>query len=395
MGYDTKWKGWFWKILIIWAVIIKKILKKMMFLIKNKLNKNYSVLRCTLMGFERGCWNLSNFGLYSEITENSQIKIPTKEFSKNYSTLSANFLDPWFVTGFTDAEGSFIISIYKDSNNKLKWRISAYFSIHIHVKDVLLLELIHKFIGVGKLRKNNENTVLLRVSDIQELQVIIDHFRNYPLVSAKHSDFLLFEQCYNIIKTKEHLTEEGFNRILELRSSLNNGLSPELKGAFPNISPVVRPQYQFQGIPNPNWISGFATGDSTFSVSIEKSTSKVGKRVRLIFGTCLHIREEDLLKGIANYLSLYNSDVTASNKEVSIQSSESNNTCLLQIKNNSDIQNKIIPFFREYPIKGVKALDFTDWCKVAELVKNKEHLNMNGLEKIIKIVEGINLNRKW
>ena len=347
------------------------------------------------MGFERGCWNLSNFGLYSEITENSQIKIPTKEFSKNYSTLSANFLDPWFVTGFTDAEGSFIISIYKDSNNKLKWRISAYFSIHIHVKDVLLLELIHKFIGVGKLRKNNENTVLLRVSDIQELQVIIDHFRNYPLVSAKHSDFLLFEQCYNIIKTKEHLTEEGFNRILELRSSLNNGLSPELKGAFPNISPVVRPQYQFQGIPNPNWISGFATGDSTFSVSIEKSTSKVGKRVRLIFGTCLHIREEDLLKGIANYLSLYNSDVTASNKEVSIQSSESNNTCLLQIKNNSDIQNKIIPFFREYPIKGVKALDFTDWCKVAELVKNKEHLNMNGLEKIIKIVEGINLNRKW
>ena len=257
------------------------------------------------------------------------------------------------------------------------------------------MELIHKFIGVGKLRKNNENTVLLRVSDIQELQVIIDHFRNYPLVSAKHSDFLLFEQCYNIIKTKEHLTEEGFNRILELRSSLNNGLSPELKGAFPNISPVVRPQYQFQGIPNPNWISGFATGDSTFSVSIEKSTSKVGKRVRLIFGTCLHIREEDLLKGIANYLSLYNSDVTASNKEVSIQSSESNNTCLLQIKNNSDIQNKIIPFFREYPIKGVKALDFTDWCKVAELVKNKEHLNMNGLEKIIKIVEGINLNRKW
>ena len=107
-------------------------------------------------------------------------------------------------------------------------------------------------------------------------------------------------------------------------------------------------------------MSGFATGDSTFSVSIEKSTSKVGKRVRLIFGTCLHIREEDLLKGIANYLSLYNSDVTASNKEVSIQSSESNNTCLLQIKNNSDIQNKIIPFFREYPIKGVKALDFTD-----------------------------------
>lgn len=348
------------------------------------------------MGLERGCRNIEDFGLLSKITDNSQVKNPTKVFfSKNFSTLSTNSLDPWFLTGFSDAEGSFIISIYRDENSKLKWRISAYFSIHIHVKDVLLLELIHKTLGVGKLRKNNENTVLLRVSDIQELQVIIDHFKNYPLVSAKYSDFLLFEQCWDIIKRKEHLTPEGFKRILELRASLNDGLSPELKGAFPDISPVVRPEYQFQGIPNPNWISGFASGDSTFSVSIEKSTSKIGKRVRLIFGTCLHIREKDLLKGIANYFSMYNSDVTTSNKEMSIQSSEKNNTCLLQVKNNSDVENKIIPFFREYPLKGIKALDFNDWVLVAELVKNKEHLNIEGLNKIIEIVKGINLSRKW
>ena len=30
-----------------------------------------------------------------------------------------------------------------------------------------------------------------------------------------------------------------------------------------------------------------------------------------------------------------------------------------------------------------------------ELVKNKEHLNIDGLNKIIGIVEGINLNREW
>ena len=63
----------------------------------------------------------------------------------------AEDLDPWFVTGFTDAEGSFIISIFKDDNYKFKWRISAYFSIHIQVKDALLLGLIHKTLGVGKL----------------------------------------------------------------------------------------------------------------------------------------------------------------------------------------------------------------------------------------------------
>ena len=54
-----------------------------------------------------------------------------------------------------------------------------------------------------------------------------------------------------------------------------------------------------------------------------------------------------------------------------------------------------MPFFKQYTLKGVKALDFNDWCKVAELVKTKEHLNVDGLNKIIGIVEGINLKRKW
>jgi len=80
---------------------------------------------------------------------------------------------------------------------------------------------------------------------------------------------------------------------------------------------------------------------------------------------------------------------------MSIQCSKKNQTCLLQFRNNSDIENKIIPFFKEYSIKGVKALDFDDWCKVAELVQNKEHLSKEGLKKITEIANNINLNRKW
>jgi len=40
-------------------------------------------------------------------------------------------------------------------------------------------------------------------------------------------------------------------------------------------------------------------------------------------------------------------------------------------------------------------LDFEDFTRVAELVKNKEHLNMEGLKRIVKITEGMNLRRKW
>jgi hypothetical protein len=93
---------------------------------------------------------------------------------------------------------------------------------------------------MGKVRKNSKSTAIFRVSNLQELQVIIDHFKKYPLISAKYSDFLLFEQCYNLIKQKEHLTQVGFEKILALKSNLNRGLPDDLKSAFPNIVPVAR-----------------------------------------------------------------------------------------------------------------------------------------------------------
>lgn len=65
---------------------------------------------------------------------------------------------------------------------------------------------------MGKVRKNSKTTAIFRVDNLLELQVIIDHLKKYPLVSAKYSDFLLFEQCYNLIKQKEHLKLAGFEK---------------------------------------------------------------------------------------------------------------------------------------------------------------------------------------
>jgi hypothetical protein len=39
---------------------------------------------------------------------------------------------------------------------------------------------------------------------------------------------------------KEHLTSEGLQKILAIKASINKGLSPELKAAFSNITPVKR-----------------------------------------------------------------------------------------------------------------------------------------------------------
>ena len=56
--------------------------------------------------------------------------------------------------------------------------------------------------------------------------------------------------------------------------------------------------------------------------------------------------------------------------------------------------DKVIPFFKKYPIIGVKALDFSDFCIVAELIKNKAHLTPKGLDEIRLIKLGMNKERK-
>jgi hypothetical protein len=62
---------------------------------------NSSMLRCTLKGFER----------------NYQIKIPSYQLftKRQYSTnnLSKGLIPPFFITGFTDGEGSFMVTMLK------------------------------------------------------------------------------------------------------------------------------------------------------------------------------------------------------------------------------------------------------------------------------------------
>jgi hypothetical protein len=51
---------------------------------------------------------------------------------------------------------------------------------------------------------------------------------------------------------KEHLTIEGLNKIVALKTSLNLGLSEELKTAFPEIIPIDRSFVQNQKVQDPN-----------------------------------------------------------------------------------------------------------------------------------------------
>nr|YP_010608723.1 hypothetical protein PNX16_mgp048 [Drechslerella dactyloides]WAN89803.1 hypothetical protein [Drechslerella dactyloides] len=54
-------------------------------------------------------------------------------------------LNPYFITGFTDGEWCFSITIIKNSKFKFGWRVQAKFFINIHKKDQRILDGIQAY----------------------------------------------------------------------------------------------------------------------------------------------------------------------------------------------------------------------------------------------------------
>lgn len=214
-----------------------------------------------------------------------------------------NFLSYWWITGFTDAEGCFRISILKNKEFKTKWKVKAHFQIALHKKDKALLELIQLKLKIGKIYTSGSQAITFEVFSIKELEVIIAHFNKYPLISKKRADYELFKLAVSYIQQGLHLTMEGLIKIISIKASINRSLSDELKTAFPDIVPIPRPLVQNLSIPSPEWVSGFTSGDGCFIVKIKKySTHRLGIQVELIFQVTQHIRDVQLLLSLKDYL---------------------------------------------------------------------------------------------
>jgi LAGLIDADG endonuclease len=56
------------------------------------------------------------------------------------------------------------------------------------------------------------------ISSREELEVVINHFDKYPLITQKFADYQLFKQAFELIKRKEHLTLEGLKKLVAIKA---------------------------------------------------------------------------------------------------------------------------------------------------------------------------------
>jgi hypothetical protein len=160
---------------------------------------------------------------------------------------------------------------------------------------------------------------------------------------------------------------------------MNWGLSNELKKAFPETIPSNKQErvnkYSIVGSAK-EWVAGFSTGESNFFITVQKSKTKSGIAVSLRFSIAQDLRDLSLLESWVNF---FECRYVAKYKNRLV--------CEFIVTKIDHIVNHIIPFFEKYSIKGSKYADFLDFKSVALIIKNKEHLNQDGigLKKILQL----------
>jgi hypothetical protein len=164
------------------------------------------------------------------------------KYVENSTLISAFTFNPFFVTGFTDAEGSFMVTFSRSTESRHGFRVRAVFQIELHEKDLELLKAIQVFFrGIGFIVSTKNNGVAFKARSLDDLKVLIAHFEKYPLMTQKRADFELFKSAVNKLSLKEHLKLQGFQEIVNIRASMNLGLTVALNKAFPETTPVPRP----------------------------------------------------------------------------------------------------------------------------------------------------------
>lgn len=351
-----------------------------------ELKKNLPMLRCTLMGLIR---DYPNKVLSKSLIRYYSTKVVSTDTSQNQESK----LDPNFVSGFIDGEGSFSVTFIKDKSYKSGWQIKTSFSIGLHKKDLILLEEIKNYFGVGGISKKGVNGIQYYVNSAKDLLVIENHLKIYPLLTQKQADFILFKSVLDLIRRKEHLTSEGLNEIVSFKAVMNKGLTSTLEEAFLDVTKKERPLITYSGNLSPGWLAGFTSAEGSFMIRVLNSPKhKLNKKVQLEFNLSQHSRDEELMKVIANYFeagSVY----------------LNRNAFVYRVINFTELTDKILPLFKDHLVQGIKYFDYLDFLKAVDIIKEKKHLTLEGLsgrasagggfasEEIQKIKNGMNSRR--
>ena len=141
------------------------------------------------------------------------ILLPDKEFRLN---LYLQYI-------FVDGEGCFSISFNLRQKLKTGIEVRPSFSLGQNKRNLQVLKDIHAYFGCGAIRFSKRDQMYkYEVRSINDLvNVIIPHFKKYPLKTTKALDFKVFVNVCDLIVRSHHLNAKFLKQIIVESYSMN------------------------------------------------------------------------------------------------------------------------------------------------------------------------------
>ncbi len=141
--------------------------------------------------------------------------------------------DGW-LSGFTDAEGCFNVSITSSRyllGHVIKMRYL------LDQKDKVILDKIQNIFGLGKvtLRAQTKGVYRYTVTGFKPMYDVISYFKAFTLKTKKAQSFYKWLTIHTIISSKLHLSQEGLAQIktLQKQININNSMTNKTGSAHP------------------------------------------------------------------------------------------------------------------------------------------------------------------
>lgn len=280
-------------------------------------------------------------------------------------------LNPWWVTGITDGEGSFYVSMIKSCtlSNVRGHKITVTFKIDQKEDSAGILYDLSRFFECGTVIVDNRGYKSYKVSNIDLIiNHILPHFDKYPLITSKQLNYLSFKSIVKLLKNKEHLTNDGLNKIKEIRNTMNSRRTFLEKWIYLNsINNRVL---------DPHWLQAFIDGEGSFQFGIATRISRgrpyMATTPTMEIGQNTH--DVIVLKWIKEYFEAGylkpKFDISNIEEVLSVRGVSR------YILRDSDL---IISFVDKYPMLTRKQEDFLIWKKIVQLKKERAFDTEEGL----------------
>ena len=299
------------------------------------------------------CWNsstlISTFNSKNLINYTQSAGNKTFQFSSSETTCKKYFnftsfyekfnlnIDPkfleWFI-GFSEGDGALLLN-----KNQPRFVLTQ--------KEGDILYLIQKTLGFGKISYYPNDFYRYIVSNKEDIVKLIYIFNGNLVLLHRINQLSLWIHIFNL---KQYYSYPCI--MIPILPSLNDG-----------------------------WLSGFIDAEGCFNVSIHnRKNTKTNSRVMLRF-ILDQKNSESLFKSIYN---LFNYGFIS-----------------LRFKTNNVFRFTInsfegLVFVRQYldnfPLKTKKLISYSLWLKILNMILNKEHLDIEGLNIIEKLSKTININ---